>query len=60
MIPVQDIYYLELTNKWRSGVDIARLVQEVVLKPWSINVVAALQNNLWPSSNTSHPSEEAI
>jgi hypothetical protein len=60
MIPVQDIYYSELTNKWRSGVDIARLVQEVVLKPWSINVVAALQNNLWASSNTSHPSEQAI
>jgi len=50
----------ELTNKWQWWVDIARLVQKVVLKPWSTYLIAALQNNFWASSNTRHPSEEAI
>lgn len=52
--------YLELTNKWQRWVDIPRLVQEVVFKPRSSQLIAALQNNFWASSNTCHPSEEAI
>jgi hypothetical protein len=55
----QDIYR-ELTNKRQRWVDIARLVQEVVLQPRSSQLIAALQNNFWPSPNTRHPSEQAV
>ena len=52
--------YQELTNKWQRWVDIPRLVQEVVFKPRSSQLIAALQNNFWASSKTCHPSEEAV
>lgn len=48
------------TNKRKCSVDVARLVQEVVLQPGPLEVVGALYDDLRAATYTGHATEETV
>lgn len=48
------------TNKRKSSVDVARLVEEMVLQPRSLHVVGSFYDDLRAATHTGHATEETV